>query len=106
MQFGRPQRLSGRKELSIEYNGSVEEFCVLRGITMPVHDWTRVPAGVFHHFHHCWIDENARALNRGLQGSDYYALAEQVAGGWAPDVLTLQDLSALPSAQQAVAKGE
>jgi len=57
---------------------------------MPIHDWTRVNAGIFHHFHHGWIDENARALNRLLRGTDYYALAEQVAGGLDPDVLTLQ----------------
>jgi hypothetical protein len=59
---------------------------------MPVHDWTRVSAGIFHHFHHDWIAENARALNRVFRGTDYYALAEQVAGGWGPDVLTLQRL--------------
>jgi hypothetical protein len=57
---------------------------------MPIHDWTRVNAGIFHHFHHGWIDENARALNRILRGTDYYALAEQVAGGLGPDLLTLQ----------------
>jgi hypothetical protein len=33
---------------------------------MPVHDWARVDAGIFHHFHVAWIDEIARALNRGL----------------------------------------
>src|SRR5437868_14903314 len=57
---------------------------------MPIHDWTRVNAGIFHDFHHAWIEENKRALNRQLKGSDYYALAEQVAGGLGPDVLTLQ----------------
>jgi hypothetical protein len=57
---------------------------------MPVHDWTRVHAGIFHHFHHGWIEEIARALNRGLLPSDHYALAEQIAGGLGPDVLTLQ----------------
>src|ERR1700681_606531 len=57
---------------------------------MPVHDWTRVFAGLFHDFHHAWIEENKRALNRILRGTDYYALAEQVAGGLGPDVLTLQ----------------
>jgi hypothetical protein len=57
---------------------------------MPVHDWTRVEAGIFHHFHHSWIEEISRALNRGLLPSDYYAMAEQVAGGLGPDVLTLQ----------------
>jgi Protein of unknown function (DUF4058) len=57
---------------------------------MPVHDWTRVDAGIFHHFHVAWIDEIARALNRGLLPADYYALAEQIAGGWEPDVITLK----------------
>jgi hypothetical protein len=57
---------------------------------MPVNDWTRVDAGIFHHFHHGWIEEIARALNRGLLPPDHYALAEQIAGGLGPDVLTLQ----------------
>jgi hypothetical protein len=57
---------------------------------MPIHDWTRVEAGIFHHFHHSWIDEIARTLNRGLLPPDHYALAEQIAGGLGPDVLTLQ----------------
>src|SRR6267378_3876706 len=59
------------------------------GTAMPVHDWTRVEAGIFHHFHHEWISEIARALNRGLLPPDHYALAEQIAGGLGPDVLTL-----------------
>ena len=57
---------------------------------MPVHDWTHVNAGIFHHFHHGWIEEIARALNQGLLPPDHYALAEQIAGGLGPDVLTLQ----------------
>jgi hypothetical protein len=57
---------------------------------MPVHDWTRVEAGIFHHFHQTWIIELARALNEGRLPADYYALAEQFAGGYGPDVLTLQ----------------
>jgi hypothetical protein len=43
---------------------------------MPIHDWTRVDAGIFHGFHHDWITEIARALNRGLLPDDYHALAE------------------------------
>ena len=58
---------------------------------MPMHDWTRVDAGIYHDFHHEWISEIKRALNRGLLPPDYYALAEQVAAGFGPDVLTLQD---------------
>jgi hypothetical protein len=57
---------------------------------MPVHDWTQVDAGIFHAFHHDWITEISRALNRGLLPTDYYALPEQIAGGRGPDVLTLQ----------------
>jgi hypothetical protein len=57
---------------------------------MPMHDWTRVPAGIFHTFHHEWISEISRALNRGLLPESYYALPEQVAAGFGPDVLTLQ----------------
>jgi hypothetical protein len=57
---------------------------------MPVHDWTRVTAGIFHDFHHTWITEVKRALNSGLLPPDHYALAEQIAGGLGPDVLTLQ----------------
>jgi hypothetical protein len=57
---------------------------------MPIHDWTRVDAGIFHAFHHGWITEIARTLNRGVLPADYYALPEQLAAGFGPDVLTLQ----------------
>ncbi len=57
---------------------------------MPVHDWTRVEDGIFHDFHHAWIEELKRALNAGLLPDDYYALAEQHATGYEPGVLTLQ----------------
>lgn len=55
---------------------------------MPIHDWTRVPAGIFHDFHHAWIEEIKRAVNRALP-ADYYALAEQLIGEFGPDVLAL-----------------
>ena len=57
---------------------------------MPVHHWTRVIPGVFHAFHHSWIEEISRALNRGILPADYYALPEQMAGAFGPDVLTLE----------------
>src|SRR5215210_6526561 len=57
---------------------------------MPIHDWSRVDAGIFHDFHHAWIEEIKRALNGGLLPDDYYAMAEQHAAGFGPDVLTLQ----------------
>jgi hypothetical protein len=56
---------------------------------MSVHNWTRVGAGIFHAFHHSWIEEISRALNHGLLPSEYYALPEQHAAGFGPDVLTL-----------------
>jgi hypothetical protein len=61
---------------------------------MPMHDWTRVAAGIFHAFHHDWITEMARALNNGLLPENYYALPEQQAAGFGPDVLALQSPSA------------
>ena len=57
---------------------------------MPMHDWKKVEAGIFHAFHHEWISEISRELNRTLLPKDYYALPEQVAAGFGPDVLTLQ----------------
>jgi hypothetical protein len=57
---------------------------------MPIHDWTRVDAGLFHAFHHGWIEELARALNRGVLPEDYFALPEQNIRGPIPDVLTLK----------------
>lgn len=61
---------------------------------MPVHDWTRVGAGIFHDFHSAWITAIRDVLNNGLLPPDYYALSEQVAAGRGPDVLTLQETPA------------
>ena len=57
---------------------------------MPIHDWTRIEAGIFHDFHHEWISSIKRALNSGLLPPDFYAMAEQVTGHLGPDVLTLR----------------
>ena len=57
---------------------------------MAIHDWTRVDAGLFHHFHQTWITALCHALNTGALPPGYFALAEQVASGPIPDVLTLQ----------------
>jgi hypothetical protein len=65
---------------------------------MPIHDWTRVEAGIFHHFHHSWIEEMQRALNNGILPDDYYAMAEQQAAGFGPDILTLQAREPEPDA--------
>ncbi len=63
---------------------------------MPVHDWTRVIAGTFHDFHHEWISTMKRSLNAGLLPSEYYAMAEQIAGGLGPDVVALGDIDSNP----------
>src|SRR5437764_1152859 len=54
-----------------------------------MHDWTRVEAGIFHSFHNAWLTHLQEALNGGLLPGDYYALAEQHAGKFVADVLTL-----------------
>jgi hypothetical protein len=73
---------------------------------MPIHDWTRVDAGIFHDFHHAWIEEIKRSLNRGLLPRDYYALAEQITGILGPDVLTLaRPISGSLAAEAAASNG-
>jgi hypothetical protein len=57
---------------------------------MPLHDWTKVPPGLFHHFHQDWSIEIARTLNRGLLPKGLSALVEQRAGPREADVLTVE----------------
>jgi hypothetical protein len=57
---------------------------------MPVHDWTRVDAGLFNAFHQQWISFLSSALNSGVLPPDYFALPEQYIQGPIPDVLTLK----------------
>src|SRR5947209_3215728 len=59
------------------------------GAAMPIHDWTRVDAGLFHDFHQDWTIELRRSLNAGRLPPGYVALADQQTGGPIPDVLTL-----------------
>jgi hypothetical protein len=47
---------------------------------MPIHDWTRIEAGMFHDFHLAWIAELRQQLNRGLLPEGYYVMAEQHTG--------------------------
>jgi hypothetical protein len=56
---------------------------------MPIHDWTRVDAGLFHDFHQDWTIELRRTLNAGRLPPGYVALTDQQTGGPIPDVLTL-----------------
>jgi hypothetical protein len=57
---------------------------------MPIHDWTRLEPGDFHHFHQGWITFLANALNAGGLPPGFMALAEQVTGRPIPDVVALQ----------------
>jgi hypothetical protein len=56
---------------------------------MPIHDWTRVDAGLFHDFHQDWTIELRRSLNAGRLPPGFVALTDQQTGGPIPDVLTL-----------------
>jgi hypothetical protein len=55
------------------------------GNAMPIHDWARVRANRFHHFHQPWIANLAVALNSGRLPPGFFALAEQITGGPEPD---------------------
>ena len=57
---------------------------------MPAHDWTQVEAGLFHAVHLSWMGELQRELNSGLLPEGFYAIAEQLAGGWQPEVIPLK----------------
>ena len=45
---------------------------------MPIHNWTRVDPGIFHHFHQAWTVEICTALNNGALPPDFFALIEQI----------------------------
>jgi hypothetical protein len=57
---------------------------------VPIHDWTRVDAGLFHDFHQDWTIELRRSLNAGRLPPGYVALTDQQIGGPIPEVLTLR----------------
>lgn len=56
---------------------------------MPVHDWTRVDAGIFHSCHLAWITHLKESLNGGLLPEGFYALSEQPQWAQIDDILTL-----------------
>ncbi|MDR3634713.1 MAG: DUF4058 family protein [Isosphaeraceae bacterium] len=57
---------------------------------MPIHDWTRVPSGLFHDFHQSWSIRLKDALNGGRLPRGLSALVEQRTGPWESDVLTIE----------------
>jgi hypothetical protein len=57
---------------------------------MPIHDWSRMPSGLFHDFHQTWSIQIKMALNAGLLPKGLSALVEQRTGAKEPDVLAIE----------------
>jgi hypothetical protein len=51
---------------------------------MPIHDWTRVDANLFHDFHQTWTVGIRNALNGGVLPRGFSALVGQRVRGVAP----------------------
>jgi hypothetical protein len=56
---------------------------------MPMHDWKKVPVGLYHHFHQQWIGELCDALNGGGLPQGYFALVDYRTSEYVPDVLAV-----------------
>ncbi|MEQ1825696.1 MAG: DUF4058 family protein [Pirellula sp.] len=56
-----------------------------------MHNWVNVAAGTYHFFHHRWISSISDQLNSGILPKGFFAMAEQIIGGPAPDVVALKD---------------
>ena len=69
---------------------------------MPIHDWTRLDGGIFHHFHQRWISAITDVLNQRLLPAEFYALAEQHGAKFEPEVLTLRTKGEAASADDSV----
>jgi hypothetical protein len=52
---------------------------------MPIYDWTRVDAGLFHDFHQDWTIELRRSLNAGRLLPGFVALVDRQTGGPIPE---------------------
>jgi hypothetical protein len=63
---------------------------------MPIHDWTRVPAGTYHFFHQRWISAIADALNGSGLPEGYFAMSEVDANGPIPDMLAPKTQPPMP----------
>ena len=58
---------------------------------MPIHDWSRVYSGLFHHFHQTWTVAICNALNGGILPKGVSALVEHKTGTVTPDVLSVDE---------------
>jgi len=68
----------------------------LRRRAMPIHDWTRVPAGIYHDFHRGWTVEIRRRLNQGVLPPGYYAMVERRTNRPEPETIAIQLSSPKP----------
>jgi hypothetical protein len=57
---------------------------------MPIHDWSRIPARLFHDFHQTWSIQIKITLNAGILPKGISALVEQRSGPRESDVLALE----------------
>jgi hypothetical protein len=74
-------------------------------VLMPIHDWTRVDAGQFHHSHQRWTSALCDSLNTGGLPPGYFTPAERVLAGPIPDVVTLSGTSGPIPAFESTAAG-
>jgi hypothetical protein len=59
-------------------------------MVMPIHDWTRVPSGLFHDFHQSWSVRIKDALNAGRLPKGLSALVQRRYGVREADVQTVE----------------
>ncbi len=64
---------------------------------MPLHDWSRTPADLFHDFHQTWSIQIKLALHAGILPKGLSALAEQRSGPRESDVLAIESFGGLRS---------
>jgi hypothetical protein len=57
---------------------------------MPIHDWTRVDAGMCQDFHQGWTIEIRNTLNSGVRPDGYFAMADQRVSGPELDIVALR----------------
>lgn len=60
---------------------------------MPLHDWSPIPACLFHDFHQTWSIQIKMALNAGILPKGLSALVEQRSGPKESDVLAIESLT-------------
>jgi hypothetical protein len=60
---------------------------------MTLHDWSRIPAGLFHDFHQTWAIQIKLALNAGILPRGLSALVEQRSGPWESNVPAIESLA-------------